>query len=165
MGVLVPCPDCGLELPESDGPTHAYLGASAACWGVFGEVLAKEYQDARYFKVHQLTVDAYAAQHPGKPERRSIQSVALHLVGLYLALECGRPPAAIIEAHRACAARAQDFIWLEPPAPPFDLTIQDVAAADTPQDHMELVHAYADAVWRSWTPHHGIIRHWAEADS
>lgn len=163
MDGLVACPGCGLELPESDGPTHAYLGASPACWAVFGEVLAKEYQDARYFKVHQLTVDAYAAQHPGKPERKSIQSVALHLIGLCLALERGRPPAAIIEAHRACAARAGDFIWLEPPAPPFDTTIQHVVAADTPQDHETHVQAYADAVWRSWQAHHGIIRHWADA--
>ena len=163
MGELVLCPGCGLELPESDGPTHAYLGASAACWAVFGEVLAKEYQDARYYKVHQLTVDAYAAQHPGKPERKSIQSVALHLVGLHLALERSRPPEAILAAHRACAARARDFIWLDPPAPPFDMTILDVAAADTAEDHGTRVHAHADAVWRTWTPHHGIIRHWAEA--
>ena len=36
---------------------------------------------------HQLTVDAYAIQHPGKPSAQSIQSVCVHLISLYASLE------------------------------------------------------------------------------
>ncbi|MDH3581190.1 MAG: DUF5946 family protein [Hyphomicrobiales bacterium] len=105
MSTLAPCPDCGANVPVSDGPTHAYLGASAGCWAVFGEVLAKEFEDQRFFAVHQFTVDAYAAQHPGKPERRSIQSVAVHLAGLHLALDLGRSAEDIIKARRAMSKK------------------------------------------------------------
>ncbi len=58
------CPGCGGSFDVSDGPTHRYLGASPGCWAVYGEVLAKEYSDAAYYRVHRLTVDAYSAQHP-----------------------------------------------------------------------------------------------------
>jgi len=52
-------------------------------------VLAREYSEPAYFGVHQLTVDTYAVQHPGVAERRSIQSVALHLITLSLMVERG----------------------------------------------------------------------------
>ena len=86
---LAACPGCGLVLPARDGPAHPYIGASPACWALFGELLAREYADPRYRRVHRTTVDAYATQHPGVPERRSVQSVALHLAGLLLVFEEG----------------------------------------------------------------------------
>ena len=81
------CPGCGLDLPEHDGPTHAYIGASPACWALYGELLAREYGELRYPPSHRLTVDVYAIQHPGGGERRAIQSVAVHLMALCLVLE------------------------------------------------------------------------------
>src|SRR3954470_16111070 len=86
---LEPCPGCGRLYPGSDGATHAYIGASAGCWARYGELLALEYGDARLMRWHRLTVDSYAAQHPGVPARRSAQSVHVHLAGLYLTLERG----------------------------------------------------------------------------
>src|SRR5204863_8366917 len=87
MDKTTPCHGCGAIVPDADGPTHAYLGASAGCWAVYGEVLAREYGEYRYPSVHRLTVDTYSVQHPGTPSRRSIQSVAVHLVSLHLVLE------------------------------------------------------------------------------
>ena len=90
---LRPCVGCGALVPEIEGPTHRYLGASPGCWAVYGEVLEKEYGDyLRYAPVHRLTVDAYAAQHPGVPSPQSIQSVAVHLIRLHLVLERGLRP-------------------------------------------------------------------------
>ena len=86
------CPGCRLLLPEGEGATHPYIGSSPACWALFGDILAREYSDPAYFRRHQLTVDTYAVQHPGRPERRSVQSVALHLVTLCLILEDGADP-------------------------------------------------------------------------
>ena len=75
-----------------DGPTHRYIGASAGCWALYGEVLAREYGDyALYVPVHRLTVDAYAAQHPGEASRRAVQSVAVHLIRLHFRLERDLP--------------------------------------------------------------------------
>jgi hypothetical protein len=42
--------------------------------------------------VHPLTVDTYAVQHPGVPERRTSQSLALHLITLCLVIERGADP-------------------------------------------------------------------------
>ena len=85
----IACPGCGALVPDTPGPTHRYIGAPGAVLGALREVLAREYSDFRYASVHQLTVDSYAAQHPGEPSRQSIQSVAVHLISLHLMLERG----------------------------------------------------------------------------
>jgi hypothetical protein len=77
--------------PESDGPVHRYMESSPGCWAAFGEVLAREYSDFNYARMHRLTVDSYAVQHPGQPSPQSIQSVALHLISLSLVLQHAVP--------------------------------------------------------------------------
>ena len=32
---MTSCPGCGALFPPQDGPTHRYIGASAACWALF----------------------------------------------------------------------------------------------------------------------------------
>lgn len=81
------CPGCRAVLPASSGPSHAYYGCSPECWACYGAVLAREFGEPAYFAIHQLTVDAYAAQHPGMPERRAIQSVAIHLMTMAMILD------------------------------------------------------------------------------
>jgi hypothetical protein len=153
------CPGCGLVLPERGGPVHSYLGSSPACWALYGEVLAREYSDPACFRVHQLTVDAYAVQHPGVPERRSIQSVALHLVTLCLVLERGADPAAGPQLHKHLTKRG-GFRWLEPPEPNGQITVADVHRAATATEHRCSVQAWAREVWGAWAAHHTTVRHW-----
>jgi hypothetical protein len=100
-----PCPGCGALVPDTDGPTHPYIGASPGCWAIYGEVLAREYREYAYPPVHRLTVDA--AQHPGVPSRGSIRSVALHLISLYLILERGYEPERATAAIRDVLASGQ----------------------------------------------------------
>jgi hypothetical protein len=155
------CEGCGLELPVQEGPTHAYLGASAACWALFGAVLAREFGDPAYFRLHQLTVDTYAVQHPGRPERRSIRSVALHLITLCLVLEDGVEPRDGPKLHARLAKRGS-FRWLEPPRPNGRLTVADVLRAKTPAEHERAVEAWARDVWAAWQAHHATVRAWIE---
>src|SRR5437773_11762704 len=104
----------------------------------------------------QLVVDAYAAQHPGLPSRKSIQSVAVHLISLCLQLEQGATPAQARQAIIAALAMAYRLVWLEPPPWSGAMTIVDVAdGAD--------VRAWAESVWRAWTPHHATVREWINA--
>jgi hypothetical protein len=158
------CPGCGALVPLVEGPTHAYYGEAPGCWALYGEVLAREYGDFRFGRVHHLTVDAYAAQHPGLPERRTIQSVAVHLIGLHLALERGVAPGDLVRARRAAADRSAQFRWLEPPVSRGDVTVRDVhAAGDDPDAHGRLVRAWASGAWQAWAPYHAQIRAWAAA--
>lgn len=153
---LSECEGCGLVLAARDGPAPAYLGASPACWALYGEVLAREFGDADYFRVHQLTVDTYALQHPGRPERRSTQSVALHLITLCLVLEDGADPRDGPKLHARLAKRGP-FHWLEPPRPIGRLTVADVLRARTPAEHERAVEAWARDVWSAWQPHHATV--------
>ena len=159
-----PCPECAARVPVVDGPTHAYYGAAPGCWALYGEVLAREYGDFRFGRVHHLTADTYAAQHPGRPERRTIQSVAVHLIGLHLALERGAAPDELTGARQAAADRSAQFRWLEPPSRRGAVTVRDVhAVGDDPDAHARLVRAWADAVWQAWALHHDQVRAWAAA--
>lgn len=155
------CPGCGERFAPSSAGTHRYLGASSGCWAVFGEVLARDYQDPAYFRGHGLCVDAYAAQHPGVPGPQSTQSVAVHLVALQLQLEenvVGQP---VIDARRAVASW-KNLPWLPPPSGRYDATVRQVHAARDAAEHCAQVEAWGRAVWRFWAPHHPQVRAWAQ---
>jgi hypothetical protein len=155
------CPGCGVVLPAHDGPTHRYLGASAACWALYGRLMAREFTDAAYFAVHQMSTDTYAVQHPGVPERRTIQSVALNLMTLCLVLEKGADPLDAPGLHKRMVARPA-FHWLEPPRPNGNMTVADVLRVEDPVEHSRLVAAWARDVWDAWAPHHPTVRNWIE---
>jgi hypothetical protein len=148
-------------LPNEKGPTHRYVESSPACWRLFGEVLAREYSDARYRAIHRLTVDAYAAQHPGRESPQSTQSVALHPISLCLVLEQGWPPARATPAMQRAAKREKEFWWLERPAQLGAVTVADVHGTSTPQEHEVEVRRWAEAVWEAWARHHASVRAWA----
>src|SRR5690349_16527175 len=88
MSKLVACVGCGAMVPDVDGPTHRYIGASPGCWQIYGELLA----GTDGIMPHRLLVDVYAAQHPGVEGKQSSQSVAAHLFVLCLVLEHGLEP-------------------------------------------------------------------------
>jgi hypothetical protein len=158
--MLARCPGCGAALPVLDGPTHRYLESSAACWAMYGEVLAREYEHCEYFAVHALTVDAYAVQHPGRPSPQTIQSVAVHLISLCLMLEHGVAIERALDARRAALAVEPQYVWLEPPASLGALTIADVHPATSASDHARRVREWANGAWAAWRPHHATIARW-----
>ncbi len=162
----VRCHGCGAMVPAGDGATHAYIGAAAGCWALYGEVLAREYEDFRFARHHQLTVDSYATQHPGRPERRAIQSVAVHLIGLHLNLERGLPGYEIPRLLQRAADRSDAYHWLEPPESSGSVTVVDVhAAGDDADAHLAAVRRWAESTWAAWAPHHAQVRAWARETS
>ena len=157
------CPGCGLVLDANDGPTHPYLGASAACWALYGELLAREFGPLDYPPEHRLTMDAYAVQHPGVPERRSIQSVAVHLMSLCLVIERGLPPERATPVLGRLPKKELDLRWLEPPRPNGRLTLRGPLEAVAGEAHTVAVEAWARDVWLAWSPHHETARGWLDA--
>jgi hypothetical protein len=160
---LVACPGCGVRLEQLQGPTHRYIESSPACWAMYGEVLSREYSDREYGRVHRLSVDAYAAQHPGSPSKQSIQSVAIHLMSLCLVLERDVEADRATRAIQHFAKDKERFVWLEPPASRGDIPVLDVHRAPAAAEHCDIVRAWAGSVWAAWTPHHPAIREWASA--
>jgi hypothetical protein len=159
----VTCPGCGAVVPEVDETDrHTYVGAAPGCWLLYTEVLAREYSDIRYTPAHQLTVDTYAVQHPGVEERRSAQSVAIHLVGLCLTLERGRSPLELPRLRQRLAAPKRVFPWLQPPPSVGALTVLDVHQSATPAEHRERVNEWARSAWEAWSPHYAQVRAWAD---
>jgi len=156
------CPGCGARYgPHPNGTTHAYIGASPACWAAFGELLAREFQDPAYGRIHRHTVDVYTVQHPGADDRRQRQSVAIHLIGLCHWLEHGLDAQRVISATQAMLqAGRTDWPWLEPPTD-YDMTVRDVLAAANGEEHGRLVRAWAEGTWEAWSAHHDRVRRWA----
>ena len=155
------CPGCGARVPDSGATPNPEVNASPGCWAAYGDVLARQYGEWGNPPIHRLTVDTYAAQHPGKPSRKSTQSVALHLIGLYLALERGTEPRRISQETGRMVADPSAFQWLEPPPPAGQLTIMDVVGAATLKEHSARVRRWALSVWEAWADHHDTIRRWA----
>ena len=147
-------------MPPSQRLYDRKFNASAECWAVFEEVLAREFQNAPLFgQVHQLSVDAYAVQHAGG--RHPDKSVCVHLVGLHLAIERGIQPVEVATHLRRVARRAA-WPHLHPPTERATLTVRDVALADSTPTHARLVREWAAQVWRAWSPHHAAARELAE---
>lgn len=155
------CPGCGLVAPAAGGPPPDEYGASADCWELYGELLARSYSIAAYRHVHQLVVDAYIAQHPGGGSRREVQRLALCLMTLCLFVEGAADPRDGPALHQQMMADRPDFFHrLQPPPQPGLMTAADVLAARNAAEHERLAWAWGRDVWRSWESHHATIRRW-----
>lgn len=160
----VPCPGCGASVRDIPGNPHKYIGAAGGCWEIYGHILAKEYGEYRYPEpTHQLTVHTYAVQHPGRPSRQSIQSVTLHLVGLYCILERGLTATRSTQIMDRVLVHAHTFVWLEPPVPNGRMTVLDVAPARDRDEHRRVVEQWARDVWGAWTRHHDHTKRLTES--
>ena len=157
------CPGCGVELGDDPGGArHAYLASSSGCWEAFGELLAREFGDPEYFREHRLTVDAYAAQHPGDDDPPQTQSVAIHLIGLYHALELGTHPAELLRITQQLTRSRRRWPHLVAPVA-YPLTVVDVLAARSAAEHVALVQRWARTTWECWSRHHDLVREWSDA--
>lgn len=154
------CPGCGLVLRQVEGPGHAYIGASASCWALYGEVLAREFGELDYPECHRLTVDAYAVQHPGVPGSHSRRSVGGHLVTLCLQIEYAQPADRVTRLLASFLDQQPELPWLEPPGHRGDLTVRDLIGASDLAEHARRVERWARCVWRAWEPHHRTVHRW-----
>ena len=152
------CLGCGAEFPDREGPVHSYLESSPACWAAYGEVLAREYSDPGYYRVHRLSVDAYAVQHPGRPSPQSIQSVNLRLIRLCCLVEKSLPVEKANDLMQAATGQKQRYVWLTPPTSLGEITVKDVYETKDLEEHLAAVLRWSESAWQAWAPHHAMIR-------
>jgi hypothetical protein len=149
------CLECGAAVPQG----------REACQKLFDEVLAREFGDYKYARMHRLTVDVYALQHPVE-YMRSAKSYAAHLTGMYTALEMG----AAAETNRAVQQWLNGSKVFPRPGNPApqqrgELTIIHVHEAVGPEDHLCRVHQWALSAWEAWRAYHHLARQWVEQAS
>ena len=96
---------------------------------------------------------------------RSVQSVAVHLMGLCTILERGAQaePQLMHVRERKPARRTLDLHWLEPPRPNGTLTVRGPLDAAGRDEHAASVEAWARDVWAAWEPHHQTVRSWLDS--
>lgn len=162
----ITCIGCGASVPDIDYPAwrpEKYPEAtSSGCWKIYCEdILVREYGEWNYPSIHRLTVDTYAAQHPGRETPQTTQSVIVHLTSINLLLyedisseTVTKKLGKFIEDHK------DEFSWLEPPENRGDVTVSDVAGARDLEEHTELVEEWAHSVWEAWERHHSAIEQW-----
>ena len=129
----------------------------AGCLRLFEEILAREFSDYRYGRIHRLTVDAYSLQHPDK-YMRSGKSFAAHLTGMWAALE----GADALESNRV----VQKWLSTNPqvekptrlPERRGDLTINYIHDAADANEHVRRVREWARSVWGAWSEFHDLAR-------
>lgn len=95
------------------------------------------------------------------PLRRSVQSVALHLMTLGMVVERDLEPAAAPRLHRQMSHRPE-FAWLDPPSMRGRKNVLDVLAARDADDHERRVRAWGADVWAAWSEHHDTVWGWVE---
>jgi len=155
------CPGCGVSLPVSDWPVRSRANASPACWQLYMSVVGHEFAYLPQLGgLHQLTVDAYGAQHAG--EQVPAIGIAFALIGLHLALDDGWSGTQVRAAHQHLAARGGDWPAFSAPMSRAALTIADVAGSPTPEEHAARVRSWAASVWEAWTQEHARVREWAD---
>lgn len=157
------CNGCGAEVESIEYDAPPDTDAAPGCWKLFCDLLSDEYGEHTYPPItHRLTVDAYACQHPGYSSKHSIQSIAVHLISLYLILEKGVESRAATDAVRKALGKNLEFSWLEPPENRGDMTILDVIEQKDPESINSVVKQWAQTVWDAWSQYHDTVKKWAE---
>jgi hypothetical protein len=157
---LVRCFSCGAMVPDTRGPTHAYMASSPGCWHVYGEILARQFSDPAFRDLQRLTADTYAIQHSGRPSPVSTQSVCGHLMSLCVVLERHAPYHDADQVLQAAVQGKIRFWWLTPPRSLGEITVVDVRAAASANEHRERVQEWARSAWLAWAEHHDTVRTW-----
>lgn len=153
------CFGCGGVVVQTDGPIHAYMLAAPGCWQLYNSL-----QDWKNSLVGpegtdttQWVVDSYAVQHATNPDKRNLQSVAVHLMSICASLE-----------HRVSGVRLRsklgewthrDYPELPPRPQAYPITVRDVADAVAAR-RAEVARSWATTTWMAWSPHHGEVRNW-----
>lgn len=177
---LVACPGCGTRYPPHDGPLHRYIGASAACWSVYGALLVGEAPEASLLErskpatlgspivphgvpehAAELLADAYAAQHHGDHSPQAVQSVAVHLLTLHAVLRTGASAAGAVWARGRALRTRGVFHPLQPPPLGAALGIRHLYPGVTGGPYTRA--QYVASVFDAWERlHAGTIGAWFE---
>lgn len=153
------CPGCGLEMPAERTPGDHRVNASAECLRVYAEISGFALQHLPLLRLHQLTIDAYGAQH-GDGGVRPIR-LAYSLVGLHLALERGLTGDEVRAAHQRMGKPESSWPSFQRVTDVGAVSVLTVAEEglmiDSVAGHETAVQRWARTVWRAWSGEHDQV--------
>lgn len=141
------CDDCGAVVAQG----------KAGCLLLFEEILAREFSDYRYGRIHRLTVDTYSLQHPDS-YMKSGKSFVAHLTGMCAAFEFEDTLALNRAVQKWLSTNPKIQKPAEIPTERGTLTVTYVHAAIDADQHTKRVGEWARDVWASWSQHHGLAK-------
>lgn len=150
------CPGCGVRLPMSETYPDSPYHASPECWQLYGELTASTLIQGDADFIHQLAVDAYAAQHVGAHARPI--GVAFALIGLYLACERGYSGRHVQQMHMLLARRSKTWPRFMPPTHAGSVTVLDVVQAPPGKERDAMLWRWGQAVWDAWRQEHERVK-------
>src|SRR5581483_6785511 len=103
--------------------------------------------DQHYF-IHQLVVDAYAAQHVTKDSKPV--AVAGALVGLYLVVEHGYTGKQVQQVHMKLGNHMKEWMIGRFPTAQSSMTVASVLAAAPGQVRDDAIGQWVQEVWKLW---------------
>ena len=143
------CEDCGAVVTEG----------KVDCRKIFEEIIARQFSDYRYGKIHRLTVDIYSLQHPAE-FMRSGKSFAAHLTGMCAALEYEDAFVINRTVQQWLSTNPQIEKPVQLPKERGNLTITYIHSAADAEELTKRVNTWAREVWAAWSEHHALARQW-----
>jgi len=125
------------------------------------ELLARDFSDVRFFRVHRLATDTYCLQHPNE-YCVSGKSMAAHLMGLCWIMDHRRDLATGNEQLRRWLDGSPEIQRPEPPEFRGARTIADVRAAAGPDEYAIAVEQWGRSTWDAYAALHALARAWIE---
>ena len=155
--VSIVCPGCGLRLPALRGEApNPQVNASHECQRLCHELWLYTLSHGDPFFIHQVGVDAYAAQHAG-PASKPI-TVAFALIGLCLLLERSYTGKTVQRAHMRFAKQSKRWPSFDPPAHGGSVTVADVLRVVPGSERDSAIMQWAASVWMAWERAHPAVR-------
>ena len=145
------CSGCGLVVQ----------GGTAGCQAIMDELLARDFSDVSYFRVHRMLVDTYSLQHPDR-YCLSAKSLAAHLTGLCWLIEHGGSRAVGSESLRRWLNGAPRIEKPDIPSFRGKLTVADVRDAPDPGEYARALERWAGSTWEAYSALHSLARHWVQ---
>ena len=150
------CPGCGLKMLSGEPGLDARFYASQVCVALYWDLSAftLSLQDSDF--IHQLVVDAYAAQHTGTATKPI--TTAFSLFGLYLTFEQGYTGREVQLAHIKLGKRRVRWLKFDTPPATAALTVRDALQKIAPGNYREPITNWGKAVWDLWLPEHRRVK-------
>jgi len=150
-----------VQMDRCDGCGLAVEGGADRCQAMFDDASVREYGDVRFAGRRRLVVDTYALQHPDR-YCKSATSLAAHLTGACIAIEYRTREVELNDAVQRWLGRRPELDRPDVPASRGPLTIADVLAATSVNDHRAVVERWARGTWAAYAKLHLIARTWVQ---